>query len=68
MARFLNRGEHPCREIYAVGAIAGVKDVKRHLGSAESKTLGLAEDMPVYIVHKPKLMEMIHDLYRRCCL
>lgn len=68
MARFLNRGEHPCREIYAVGAIAGVKNVERHLGSAESKTLGLAEGASVYIVHKPKLMEMIHDLYRRCCL
>lgn len=68
MARFLNRGEYPCREIYAIGAIAGLKNAGRHLGGAESKTLGLSEDMPVYIVHKPKLMEMIHDLYRRCCL
>lgn len=67
MARFLNRGEYPCREVYAVGAIAGVKDAKKHLGCIGLEELGLANNTPVFIVHKPKFMELIHDLYQRCC-
>lgn len=67
MARFMDKGEHSYKNTFAIGAVAGVKDAKRHLDGATASDLGIQADTPVFVIHRERLMELIHDVYNRCC-
>lgn len=66
LRRFLNKSEHPYQEILASGVLAGVKDAQRHLNGATASDLKLKKDNYVFIVHGPKLMNLIHRIYQGC--
>lgn len=66
MKRFLKASEHPFRESFGIGAVAGVKDAGRHLKGKSATDLFIKQGDRVFIVHGANLMNLIRDVYNRC--
>lgn len=66
MRRFLNASEHPFRESFGIGAVAGVKDAGRHLKERSAIDFCIKQGDRVFIVHRANLMDLIRDIYVRC--
>lgn len=65
MRRFLDAAEHPFIEKFAIGAVAGIEDAKAHL-EKHSLELVINTGDSLFIIHRPHLMELIHNIYDRC--
>lgn len=66
LKRFLHASEHPFKETFAIGAVAGIKDAARQLRGKSAFDLLINHNERVFIVHRARLMELVHRIYNGC--
>lgn len=66
LKRFMNASEHPFKEAFAIGAIAGIGNAERHLEGLSASDLYVAEGGTVVVIHRSHLMDLIREIYDRC--
>lgn len=66
VARFLDKGEHTYRETLAAAAVGGTEDAAKDLYDCTANSLGLVGYDKLFLIHKKKLMDLIHAVYDRC--
>lgn len=66
LERFLNASEHPYKETFAIGALAGIVDAKQNLEGKSASDLMTNGERRVFIIHRADLMNLIRSVYNRC--
>ncbi|EFU80425.1 Hachiman antiphage defense system protein HamA [Mobiluncus curtisii] len=66
LKRFLHASEHPFKETFAIGAVVGIKDAEHSLRDKSASDLSINHGQRVFIIHRTRLMDLIHSIYNRC--
>ena len=66
LKRFLHASEHPFKETFAIGAVAGLVNAQRHLANKSASDLMIRHDTKIFVIHGAKLMELVNNVYNRC--
>lgn len=66
LKRFLHASEHPFKETFAIGAVAGVVNAQTHLANKSASDLMISHGTKIFVIHRAKLMELVHNVYNRC--